>query len=68
MADATFLCPLCVVVQVFDKYVKRGAPLELMLDTSVRNAIVASIDKAHLRLFDAAQQTIFDSLLQEVRA
>lgn len=56
-----------MVVQVFDKYVKRGAPLELMLDTSVRNAIVASIDKAHLRLFDAAQQTIFDSLLQEVR-
>jgi hypothetical protein len=67
------LCPVlsCAVLiaagsQVFDKYVKRGAPLELMLDSHVRNSIVASIDKAHLHLFDTAQQAIFDSLLQEV--
>ena len=49
--------------QIFDKYVKRGAPLEVTLEQGVRNNLVTMIDKANLSLYDEAQKAVFKQLV-----
>jgi hypothetical protein len=63
-AEATVCC--CNASQVFDKYIKRGAPMELSLESALRNQIVTNIDKAGHGLFDEAQNAVFHSMLLEV--
>lgn len=53
--------------QIFDKYIKRGAPLELMLDPILRAEIVKSIDEASVDIYNWAQHTCFEILLEQVR-
>lgn len=53
-------------MQIFDKYIKRGAPLELKLDHVVRTEIVRNIDDATVDIFAWAQSTCFEIMLQQV--
>lgn len=66
MTDAEATVWWCNAAKVFDKYIKRGAPMELSLESALRNQIVTNIDKAGHGLFDEAQNAVFHSMLLEV--
>ena len=54
-------------MQVFDKFIKRGSPLELTFaDHEIRNRIIFLIDKANHNIFDDAKDAVFNMLLREV--